>query len=100
MSQLVNADWKLKALNIQFMEYGDYKGKYTGTIQFQNNENEAFTFRVRPNMAQDYLNLIKNELVSAAGSLGEQLLQSLNLLPAPDEKKQIGEVIESEPVNS
>lgn len=99
MSTVINDGWKLKSLNIQFQDWGDYKGKYTGKIQFENKESEAFTFNIKPEMVQEYLSLIKNELVSAASSLGDNLMNSLNLLPAPEEKKMIGEDIEHEPVN-
>ena len=98
MNQTMNAEWKLKDLSIRYQEYGDYKGKYIGKIEFSNKESEAFTFNVTPERAEQFLNLIKDQLVSSANSLGEKLLQSLDLLlPAP--KKVIGTEIEHELVN-
>jgi hypothetical protein len=92
------AEWKLKDLSIRFQEYGDYKGKYIGKVEFTNKESEAFTFNVTPQRAEQFLNLIKDQLVDSASHLGEMLLQSLDLLlPAP--KPEIGTAIEHEVVN-
>ncbi len=88
------ADYKLKTLRIEFKEYGEYKGKYVGTIAFENGVNEAFMFNLSPEKTAQYLELVSEELVKSASSLGEKLLQSMNLLPAPTDKlSQIEEAI-------
>lgn len=33
-------DWKLKKLELEFNSYGEYEGKYTGKVRFQNGEFE------------------------------------------------------------
>lgn len=96
MENLNNPDWRLETLDIRFNDYGDFKGKYTGRVKFQNKQQEAFMFNLRSDQAEEYLRLIKGELVGAASGLGDKLLHSLNLLPPPEEKKQIGEIIEHE----
>lgn len=94
MSQITNAEWKLQNLEIKLQEWGEFKGKYVGQIRFQNKEQEAFMFNIRPEMANEYMNLIKGEIVTSAENMGKKLLESLNLLPAPSEKKEIGTTIE------
>lgn len=83
MADILNAAWKLKRLDIQFQTYGDYKGKYVGKIEFDNRENEAFMFNMTPEDTQRYIELVSEKLVNSASHLGDKLLASLNLLPAP-----------------
>jgi len=77
--------FRLKSLDIRFQEYGEYKGKYTGRISFENAENEAFMFNLTPEETGKYLDLIAEKMVGSASHLAEKLLQSMNLLP-PSEK--------------
>lgn len=72
-------DWKLKSLRIAFAEYGEDKGKYSGVIEFENGDSESFKFKIRPNMAQPYIDLIAVDIVRGASSLGERLIKSLGL---------------------
>jgi len=99
MTQISNADWKLKDLTVRLQEYGEYKGKYIGKIQFTNKDEEAFTFNVSQEKTHQLLNIIKDQLVTAATNLGENLMNSLGLLAPPEPKKEIGTIIEHEPVN-
>ena len=98
MENLNEPGWKMKSLSIYFNEYGDYSGKYTGKVQFENRQNEAFVFNLSPQRCEEYLRLIKDELVGAASSLSERLLQSLNMLPEAPGKKLIGETIPHEEI--
>jgi hypothetical protein len=91
-------EWKLESLRIDYMSYGEYKGKHTAKITFQNKQSDAFTFILSPEETQGYLHLIKDKIVNSAGMLGQRLLQSLSLLPPPAETKSIGEDISHEPV--
>ena len=72
-------DWKLKKLEIEFNNYGEFEGKYTGKIRFQNGEYESFEFRIRPEMAEPYIDLIASDVVKGAESLGQRLIESLGL---------------------
>jgi hypothetical protein len=76
-------DWQLTSLNITFMTYGDYSGKYVGKVEFANRQRDAFVFTLSPEETQQYMTLISEKLVSNASNLGDKLLASLNLLPAP-----------------
>ncbi len=72
-------DWKLQKLEIEFQTYGVHKGEYCGTIRFQNGEFESFQFKIRPDMAQPYIDLIADDIILTASSLGERLIESLGL---------------------
>lgn len=85
MTEIITPNWKMKSISISFQEYGDYKGQYVGKIEYNNNENEAFMFKLYPEECQHYMKLISEKLVQSASHLGDKLLASLNLLPAPKE---------------
>ena len=72
-------DWKLKKLELEFNSYGEHEGKYTGKVRFQNGELESFEFRIRPELAEPYIDLIAADVVKGAESLGSRLIESLGL---------------------
>lgn len=72
-------DWKLTSIKFDFMTYGDNKGKYEGRISFSNGEYESFSFKIYPQMAEKYIQLMSKDIVSSASQLGERLIESLNL---------------------
>ena len=82
----INENWKLQKIEIEF-KYGwshetdpeKQKDRYEGKITFMNNDSESFSFKVKPNMAQKYIDLISNDIVIAATGLGERLKESLGL---------------------
>lgn len=71
--------WKLKDIRLSFKEYGEDKGKYAGTVTFDNGHLESFSFRIKPDMADKYIELIADDLVKGAENLGSDLLKSLKL---------------------
>jgi hypothetical protein len=73
------SEWRLQKIEIEYNSWGDNKGKYTGRICFQNKDVENFTFNIRPDMAQQYIELISSEVVKSAESLGSKLVESLGL---------------------
>lgn len=72
-------DWRLDKLELEFQTFGEHKGKYVGRIRFQNGDYESFTFKIRPDQAQPYIDLIAEDVVKGAESLGERLIDSLGL---------------------
>lgn len=72
-------DWRLKKLELEFQSFGEHKGKYCGSIYFQNGDFESFQFKIRPDMAEPYIDLIAADIIQAAGQLTERLVQSLGL---------------------
>ena len=82
----LNNNWKLKSIRIDFEKGYEWqkepekrKDRYEGIIEFENDEKESFSFRVKPDMAQKYIDLIANDIVTAATGLGERLKESLGL---------------------
>lgn len=82
----LNSKWKLNKIEIEFKKGYDFKDdpiekidRYEGKISFENDEKESFQFRVKPDMAQKYIDLIATDIVTAATGLGERLKESLGL---------------------
>lgn len=95
MEILNDSQWKLKSINISFQEWGEYKGKYIGKIEFANRTNEAFSFNITDEKALQFLALIRDNVVDSASKLGERLMQSLPpQLMAANEPKGISDVPE------
>ena len=88
--------WRLESLRIELQTWGEFKGKHTAKITFSNKNSDAFTFVLSPDETLAYMHLIKDKIASSAGFLGQRLIQSLGLLPAPEETKAIGEAIPHE----
>ena len=78
-SKLPQDDWKLDKIELEFKSYGEDAGKYVGKIRFANGEYESFSFKIRPDMAQPYIELIGADIVKCAESLGARLVESLGL---------------------
>jgi hypothetical protein len=79
VEKLPQDDWKLDKIELEFKSYGEDQGKYVGKIRFQNGEYESFSFKIRPDMAQPYIELIGADIVKCAESLGARLAESLGL---------------------
>lgn len=93
MEILNDSQWKLKSINISFQEWGEYKGKYVGKIEFANRQQEAFSFNITDEKALQFLSLIRDNVVDSASKLGERLMQSLPpQLMAATETKVIEDV--------
>lgn len=95
MNILNDAEWRLKAIHISFREYGEYKGKYVGKIEFANRQQEAFSFNITDEKATQFLNLIRDNVIDSAAKLGERLMQSLPpQLMAASEPKGIADALD------
>src|SRR5882672_3972961 len=77
MEILNDSQWRLKSINISFQEWGEYKGKYIGKIEFANRTNEAFSFNITDEKTHQFLSLIRDNVVDSAANLGQRLMQSL-----------------------
>lgn len=91
----MNDNYRLESLTIRYNDYGEYKGKHTGKITFQNQQSEAFMFNLSPEETNAFIKMLEPKLVASASRLGQQLLSSLNMLPAPP--APVGEFITHEP---
>jgi hypothetical protein len=84
----MNDKWILDEIKLEFENYGEHKGKYTGKVRFQNGDYESFSFKIRPDMAGPYVDLIAKDVVRGADSLARRLCESLG----------IADQLETEPV--
>lgn len=75
----INNEWKLQKIELELQTFGDNKGKYIGKIKFQNGDYESISFKIKPNMAQQYIDLMSSDIVKHTEALNERLLSSLNL---------------------
>lgn len=78
-TELPKNNWRLDKIELEFKSYGEDAGKYVGRIRFQNGDYEQFSFKIRPHMAQPYIELIGADIVKCAESLGARLVESLGL---------------------
>lgn len=96
-TELLNEEkWQIESLEINLQKWGEFKGKYTGKIKFENNSSEAFMFNIAPDEVHSYLELLKDKLINNASNLGNRIMASLKLLPAPEVKTSIAETIAHE----
>ena len=75
-----NNEWKLQSLRIEFKNgytYDKSVDRYEGNITFSNNEGESFTFKVDQFQAQKFLDIVGEEIVKTASSLGDRVAKSL-----------------------
>lgn len=72
-------NWRLQKIELEFQRWGEDKDKYVGKIVFENGEHESFSFKIRPEMAQPYIDLMASDIVKCAESLGSRLIESLGL---------------------
>ena len=79
MEKKLDQEWKLQKIELEFQRWGENKGKYAGSIEFANGENESFRFNVRPDLAQPYIDLMAKDIVIAASGLADRLMESLGL---------------------
>lgn len=81
-----NKEWRLKSVKVDFCKGYDFKeepekklDRYEGSIEFENGDNEMFRFKIRPDLADRYIQLISEDVVTSATELGERLIKSLGL---------------------
>lgn len=74
---MTNDTWKLQTLTIEFMGYGEFRGKYVGKIKFDNGNNDAFTFTLSVDECMQYLSLIQKKVGQHASELGDKITESL-----------------------
>ena len=82
LSEKINTDWRLNSFIVEYKKGYKHEqtiDRYEGTIEFMNKDSEKFSFKIKQDMAQRYLNLIAPEIVEQANELGEKLKESLGL---------------------
>lgn len=75
----MNKTWNLKSLKLELQTWGEFEGKYIGSIIFENGK-DAFTCDITPEKAAEFLKLIQKEVMNNASDLKEKLAESLKFL--------------------
>lgn len=73
------AKWRLQKIEIEYQTYGPNSGKYLGKIKFANTDWETFTFNLSEEMANAYLKMIAQGVVSNAEELSKSLIETLGV---------------------
>lgn len=81
-----NNQWRMQSIRLDYKDYGEHKGKYTGEIKFENKQQESFAFKISPEKSDQFLALIKDVVIESANELGNKLIQSL---PSPNKIKAL-----------
>lgn len=67
---------RLKEIRIALQQYGEHKGKYQGTITFEDGTSDVFTFGLTPEVCAKYLEPIAKEVINSGKQLGDKLAES------------------------
>lgn len=79
---MADTNWRLDKIEIEFKKgykHDKTEDRYEGKIRFENGEFEMFQFKIRPDMAQSYIDIMAKDIVKCAESLGERLTGSLGI---------------------
>ena len=71
--------WRVGRINLRFIDFGEDAGKYTGSIEFEKGREESFKFKIQPDMASKYIELLADDIVNSADNLAQDLVKSLGL---------------------
>ena len=79
-------EWRLKEIEIRFERGFNHREKeeerhdrYVGKIAFENGEGESFNLKIPESMTMDYLDLMRQDIVNTAESLGAKIAESIRL---------------------
>lgn len=78
--QIKKNEWKLKSLEFKFVKgysFDKSVDRYEGKIQFENDDSEMFSVKLRDDMCKPYLDLVAKEVVNNAEELYKRLYDSL-----------------------
>lgn len=70
--------WRLDRMTVNYCDYGDNKGKHTGTIEFRNDNRDSFLFQLDAEKVSQYMDLIRGDVSETAENLGKLLASSIN----------------------
>lgn len=80
----MKTDWKLKRISINFQrgftlskDPENQTDHYEGRIEFENDICDSFSMKIKPDIAQKYIDLIADDVVEAATCLGERVRDSI-----------------------
>lgn len=83
--------WVVSRINLRFIDFGEEKGQYTGSIEFEKGREESFKFKIQPDMANRYIDLLADDIVKSADKLAEDLVKSLGLRDSKNIEAEIND---------
>lgn len=80
-------NWTLKKIEIKFEAGYSFKeleeekhDRYVGKIEFKNGHNESFNLNIPVDITTRYMDLMKDEIIKTAESLGSKIAESIKSL--------------------
>lgn len=78
--------WRLKEIEIKFEHGYSFREKeeekhdrYVGKISFENGEGESFNMKIPKEMTTRYMDLMREDIIKTAESLGAKIAESIKL---------------------
>jgi len=82
-----NGGWKLNKIEIKFETGYSFKEKeeekhdrYIGKIEFANEDGESFNLKIPTDMTTRYMDLMRDDIIKTAETLGAKISQSIKLV--------------------
>jgi len=82
-----NNGWRLKEIEIKFERGLKFREKeeekhdrYIGKIAFENEDGESFNLKIPKEMTTRYMDLMREDIVKTAESLGAKIADSIRLI--------------------
>lgn len=80
-------EWRLNKIEIKFENGYSFKEKeeekhdrYVGKIEFANEDAESFNLKIPTDMTKRYLDLMREDIIKTAETLGEKIADSIRLV--------------------
>jgi len=80
-------EWRLNKIEIKFENGYSWKDKeeekhdrYTGSIEFENNDKESFNLKIPTDMTTRYMDLMRGDIIKTAETLGAKIADSIRLV--------------------
>jgi len=67
---------RLKKIEIELQNWGEFKGKYLGKITYEDGLCDSFQFGLTPDVCAKFLLPIAEQVISSSKELGTKLAQS------------------------
>jgi hypothetical protein len=82
----MSKEWKLDSIQIKFENGYTWKQKeeekhdrYVGKVSFVNDESESFNLKIPADMTERYLDLMREDIIRTAETLGNKIADSMKL---------------------
>lgn len=77
MSKTNEQQFYMQSMNLYYVDYGNKAGTYRGSIKFKNKKGDEFVLSLDDKRSMEYLNLIREDIISTADELGKNIAKIL-----------------------